>query len=1537
QDLDDDGLPNGVEWYFMMEVVGAQLDMYTWSSDWDQYSDRQEWMSWWYKDGSFPFPLDDPLPYVVRNGCHPLIPSYPRITFEHTKDKLRLPYSSTYNVSRGLTGATAISAELENSASLETEFKAGFIPVVTPKVESSVTAKSATSITTAWDMSSTVSYDYSQAQVLNYFTVKNMGTEPTDLNPYGDDYYARAMDIYWPGSVWKLYYENLVVGGADDLPPYMDGESDWVDSRTKIYVNVLGDLVGEESTIGEDSPMPQLDDFEDVYYGMQITNSAVSALCVAAPGVGAVGSVIALTIEMSYGSFLASSYFSGDIYRDFIDDFEQADKMSINFKGEVYNTGASGIFSPDNPCDWTSILAAHRNYVTVMCVYPGESDLGNVIKESPIDPEGSGEDTLFTLGEFIAEYEGTKIEEFFWSEDGADTVVGVGCYPNVAYNDTVDPEHDPACSTLTSFGKWVIISSIDTITEPHRADDIEIIGDERIINEDLKLAKGDIFILYYFKDSDSDSLEDQLEFAFGTNPYDKDTDDDGLSDNFELENGLDPLNANSDNSMYDALDGQEWNFLTETEGSRVPVGLETGDTIQTARYYWDDYLYGSPRYTSGHNDFVPYPYTAGGYHAKEDDQYMDYNVNGVPDWLEKWFQDPSEEWNGRFLIDWDGAQTIERPWGYSDYIFDGMRISYHPSCTTHICKRIETDPSDSSGVLEIIFNDDTETADMWDNSYVYFKLFNCEINVTSSMELSYDIMPKNAKGKIVTVDLIFSDGFRSLVVDSFYDVDGARVHPVFRPRESVAIDEWHHVTAPLGLFEDKEIIAILIGYEDDPNDLEGLVHCWIDNLSIRTKNIVLDFAPENDPPDGFLQNNIIENINILGPTGTGTPICIERTLPRPYEPLPAAPVADTMLFGPRDSVWEVSGYLDPWVFDDGSDFEYRATFGIMPESPQYRIDQKTTLGYYIWDQEAPVLYWDRADLDIRVPKVVVDLLISTPDLEDTFFMYEYLEAEGIDLRDQFGSKMLPERRNEIDSDSNLTWRPPAGKYWRYVDLKLPEELEGYFIEDVLIRYAADEPYAGRFTSYIDNIAIFERPEEVYYHPDSRRQVFGSQLKDYYDDNGDTLVDWESLNIHMVPLSDLYSEYSKVNLSGLIRYNYIGELPAPSPDSLHPWVKTFALDTLDGNSYRYSDTTILGPDLFYTSRINVDTLPIATWDDGGYIGRIWGYMFNTPTAVEDSTLFSPTISSFRMEDADGGYLKVRCDDADSMKLFDVDPAPVCDPMCVILMFEGRVLSGDIEIGYELAHAGRIEWFDDIEGSNWKGYRMNAPESIAGDTVIGVWVKANPGSEADFDDLAIRRGIYHSFEDDEDYSAWSDDYIIDARNVDTSDDICTRDEWVVTSLAPVPTEGDYSAFSKVDLDGFSPATYKHVLFEYFTDMPDVADMSFTDQSVLMYRVYHHWWESSPPLTMANAIVDIEYIDYDTGESHWISEHRFLTEAGTFFTPHECGDPLDEWTDVTLVIPESLEGKYIRKIAIHYDNHDVSGRLTPIVFVDELVITF
>ncbi|MBN2542539.1 hypothetical protein JXI42_06700 [bacterium] len=1560
QDWDGDGIPNGAEIYFQANVCGWQGDPFCASSDWDQYDDRLEWMSWWYKDGSFPYPLDDPLPYVIRNGPHPLIPAYPVVKIVHTSDKLRMPFNSNFTSARGISGSSSLTAEVENKGGWGFSFKFGFIPMINPTATAENKAKATSSVTNAWNMTSTTSYDYSQTQVLNCFKIKNIGTEPLDYNPYGDDYFSQKINIYWPNDYHRIFAYNQEITGIDGLIPYQNGEPDLPDSLPYAFVNVLRNLVGITVEIGNtDNEMPNFDRFTGFCTGTSIANSIISFFLPVTPGIGWAAAKIAIIAELVSGSILVSQY-ENDLYRDFIDDFEKASEMSwVTSVPPSYNTGTDGIFSPDNPCDWTSIQAAHRNYVTVMCLYPGDSDLENLLKESPIKPEGersSPSDSFYTFNEFIKAHTGTKIEEFeFDTLSSMDTLTRIGCFPNVWYNDTLLPVYT-YCDTLTTFGKWIIISSIDTIAEPHRLADIpdNPATGEKYLGGSTVLKKGDIFMIYYVHDQDSDSLEDRLEYVFGTNPNNRDTDGDRLGDKFELSQGLDPLNPNTDNSYYDAWDGDEIQFLDRSEGTRLPVGLQGGDTIMPPRDAWDDFLIGSPRVNDdGHLDFVPYLYNAGGFNSKTDDQYMDANINGVPDWLEKYFHDPMERWEGRFKITWDSLQTIEYPWGYKDNIFEFRNVDYDPAITTHLCDRVEL--PDGNGVLEVIFKDESEDADIWANSYVYFKLFNCEIKVDKSMELSYDLMPLTANGKLVCIDLLFEEGFRSIVVDSFFDVNGVRMHPAWRPQESVETGEFHHVVASLSQFEGSTIIGILLGYEDQPNDITGRVHCMIDNLTIRVKSIVLDFEPENQPQEGFNQNVFaVPPFNVIAwNNNPGVPVCSLANLPDPDPTATTSISIDTMRFGPAGRCYEVSGYV-PLLERVKDETEYpNFMFSLLPKYLEYRIEDCTNLGYYIWNEYMPQYQIVRDDLpQLNPPQVLIDLLLEDPETGDQFYMLDYLDGLNIVGNDQFDNPYFPNRRNEIDPDSNLTWRPVSGNFWRYIDYELPDILEGLLIQDVVIRYDADLPVAGNLRAFIDHVSIFQRKEEVYADPYGIKVHFGDQLMDRYDNNGDTLVEWEEMNVHKIPEGKLYDAFTIKTYASLMYDNNLGPwsfdvdsitgdttwqwyiVDPIFADTALSWYHEFAFDTLD-STFKRAQTWIDDEDSF-TTLIDVDEFMVANFDDEDP-RHIFGYQSNITDDIND--IFHPRILCERELEGDNGILHIKTDfdfGYDSTLLFDVNqaiPCTLCTKHCLFLMYKGWKNSGEIYLGYKLQGRSNIKWFTGIDGIIPIKYRFPVPPNPYPDStriVESVWIKTSSDANGYIDDFSLRRAFYRSFEPSEVAPATLENNLVLNENINTGVDECEiyhKDD--AGLLAPPPTQGDHYLRLTGEFTGYSPARFRYVIYEF----PFPNELLITAQAGLNFWILYNF---DPPMAPGNAIIDFELL-LDGGGTAWLSEYYLLDDNNVLYTPHLRTDATGHWINVNVSLATLPADSKISKIAISFKKPTVVTLGDYEIYIDELLITF
>ena len=650
QDWDDDSIPNGAELYYIPELGYGILDPYCSSSDWDQYSDRQEWMSWQFKNcDACEYPLDDPLPYVVRNGCHPLIPAYPVPSITNFDNEVRLPFSSVLMEARGMEGSTSLEAEIAQESSYEIGNKwcgnpfESEGPYVELKTGSHIIGKASWDVSDSWETSTETEFDYADAYIWNWFRLKNMGTEPFDRNLGGVRYFQMKLDIHWPGDPTRMYAPDELIDGFDGLVPYgysASTGSSLPDSMDVYIKHQLVDMIG--LGLGDSGSVMNLDSFDFVYDNIRDV-SIFNAISLLIPVAGYMTLAISLGIEYSRGLRLASG-FDIDIYKDFLDDFDKTISIT-NRTAPMYNFG-DGTFSCDNLCDWTAVEAAHRSYVTVMCVYPEESEYLNIVKESPIKDSPTASDSFYTLKEFIDKYASgadgpPKIEQFTWSSGAVETLIQVGCLPNVARDSIWVPPAGSTCDTLRCFGKWVVVSSIDTVAEPSRKDDLSHRGDTLFVGGDTKLRPGDVFIYNYLRDSDNDTLEDNMELIFGTNPYNPDCDGDGLYDGAEIKQGLDPLNPNTDKSAYEANDGDEMQWLTSTDTCRLPVITFDGDTINPPRECWDSVLAHSPRteeiYGETHRDFVPWPYNDGAYDSKGDDRYMDANLNGLADWVEHYF------------------------------------------------------------------------------------------------------------------------------------------------------------------------------------------------------------------------------------------------------------------------------------------------------------------------------------------------------------------------------------------------------------------------------------------------------------------------------------------------------------------------------------------------------------------------------------------------------------------------------------------------------------------------------------------------------------------------------------------------------------------------------------------------------------------------------------------------------------------------------------------------------------------------------------
>lgn len=1565
QDWDQDSIPNGAELYYIPELGYGILDPYCKSSDWDQYSDRLEWMSWQFKNcPTCPYPLDDPLPLVIRNGCHPLIPAYPEACVDNFNNYITIPFGNVIESSRGISGEGSSEAKVSIEAGGEIGNEWGGNPFADKgpyaklfgggKLEGSTEWK----VSNEWEWSTLEEFDYADTYVWNWLRLFNSGTEPFDRNVMGDDYHQMHFDFFWPGDPTRVYAPNELVTGMDGLVPYTGGTLGYPDSVDFLIKHQLREMIG----LGADLDLPDLDSLSQVSSVLDKLRFGQCAMLVAAiptSGIAAVGFVISLGFEYKAGLNDAEAYEDvDDIYGSFVNSEMDGETFIIQRRSADFFNDGDGTFTCDNLCDWTSIQAAHRSYVTVMCVYPEESEYANMVRESPIKDTPTASDSFYTLKEFIDKYASgshgpPKIEHFTWSDDDAETLIQVGCLPNVELNGTWIPPSGSTCDTIKYAAQWIVVSSIDTITEPSRKDDLCSLSDSLFLCGNTKLRPGDIFVFNYIRDSDNDSLEDNMEIIFGTNPYNPDSDGDGLFDGYEIKLGLNPLNPNSDNSLYEASDGAEMAWLMTTDTLRLPVETFDGDTIYPPRASWDSTLAHSPRLTSGHRDFVPWSYNDGAYNAKDDDQYMDANLNGLADWVEHYFRDPNNYWNGRFRITWDGEQTRTNPFGYSNKVKES-RFVRRDSTITHLSDT--TTLYGGNRVLEIACWDMTgEGAGMWDHAYAYFKLFNCEIEVNKYLEISYDLWPRTANGKHICIDLLFSDHTRAITDSTFKDDNGARMHPAWRP-SAVSVDTFHRVHASLAPFDSKTIIGIMVGYEDNPNDEHGLVHAYLDNLTITNKNLVLEFEPDQAPEEGFNVDAIVgEAVGFRAwDDADGLPSCSLAMLSSP-DPRDTTDIPiDTMLYGPRGMVYEINGYADPMMIDSSQFGEYHFMFSLLPEDLDYSIEPWTILGYYIWHDHAPNLYHERHDLpDLVPPKVVIDFELYNPFTRETVYMLDYLWDNDEEIKDQWGNSYYPWERNEIDPEDDLTYRPVSGDFWRYIDIQLPDILTDWLIKDILIRYTSDLPLMGNLRSYIDNVAIFQRRDNVYADTFGVYINFGDMLADDVDNNVDTIVDWEEIHIHKIPESHLTQDYAAKTYASLLLSNDIGpwsftvdtvsgdtswhwfEIDHATGDTSYSWFAEFAMQHAD-SSFKLANTWISYEDSL-TTIIDVDSFSTSDFNDDDSLHN-FGFTSNIPGDINN--IYNPKILCQRVFAAHEfeGVLLIQSftegllyDFMDSTKLFDVrqlNPCSLCTKRCLFMVFEAWVNEGGIMLGYKLEGADEIIWFDEITSPVPTEYRCAVPDTFAesdsSDIVESVWIKTMPGTRAYLDNFMLRRAFYASFEPNDPPTFLPDDLKMTENITADTCDIFTPDvSW------PTPTEGAHYLYIHGEVNGFSPGRFKYDIWE----LPPFEELELTEQSKLSFNIFYHL---DFPAEFGNAIIDLRLISFDDTDTSWLSEYFLPDENGEIYHPQLRVDPLNRWINVEVPMGTLPDMRKVDRIQVHFNKPSVVSPGEFHIFIDEILIT-
>ncbi len=135
--------------------------------------------------------------------------------------------------------------------------------------------------------------------------------------------------------------------------------------------------------------------------------------------------------------------------------------------------------------------------------------------------------------------------------------------------------------------------------------------------------------------------------------------------------------------------------------------------------------------------------------------------------------------------------------------------------------------------------------------YSYNKVFEVDLPVTSSTELSYLVFPSfitddlNYPSTFVSLDLAFSDG-------SYLSDLGARDQHGFElsPRgqgaaKSLYTNQWNRVSAVIGSVADgKRIKRILVAY-DNPNGPASF-NGWVDDIAVRSAPVVVERARPTD-------------------------------------------------------------------------------------------------------------------------------------------------------------------------------------------------------------------------------------------------------------------------------------------------------------------------------------------------------------------------------------------------------------------------------------------------------------------------------------------------------------------------------------------------------------------------------------------------------------------------------------------------------------------------------------------------------------------
>ncbi|MDQ2718644.1 MAG: T9SS type A sorting domain-containing protein [Bacteroidota bacterium] len=139
------------------------------------------------------------------------------------------------------------------------------------------------------------------------------------------------------------------------------------------------------------------------------------------------------------------------------------------------------------------------------------------------------------------------------------------------------------------------------------------------------------------------------------------------------------------------------------------------------------------------------------------------------------------------------------------------------------CATIQANPHNGQFSLKTSGRDNSATT-----SYAYFRVYDVNIPVTVSTDLSFWTYPVNSLGRYISVDLVMTDG-TTLRDCGATDTNGVSMHPA---AGRGIVNTWAKTRSNIGLWlKGKTIDKILIAYDNAPST--GDFTAYIDDISIN--------------------------------------------------------------------------------------------------------------------------------------------------------------------------------------------------------------------------------------------------------------------------------------------------------------------------------------------------------------------------------------------------------------------------------------------------------------------------------------------------------------------------------------------------------------------------------------------------------------------------------------------------------------------------------------------------------------------------------